>query len=103
MAHRKKFKTILSEVRQVFPDAGLKEVLVMLNDGIDDLCSKYNLKSDIAQIDIKSGKMHYYLGELGPHHKVRKIWRVDYINTSGSYREIARCVNARHITQWDTE
>ena len=103
VAHRKKFKTILSEVRQVFPGAGQKEVMGMLNDEIDDICSKYNLKSETAPIDVASGKMHYYLGELGPHHRVRKIWRVDYKDSDGYYQEIARCVNARHIQQWSVD
>jgi len=95
--HSLTVKTILSRVRQVFPDAPESYVINLINEALVEL-GKYNTKIEYAKASTVADQQWYTLKEqvgesTNSNIEVNKVYRVDFMDSKGDYVKIPRLLN----------
>jgi len=95
--HSLDVKTILSMVRQVFPEAPEKYVMALINEALVE-AGKYKSKIEYAKTDAVEDQMWYTLKEqvdstVYSNIEVNKVLRVDFKDSSGDYIRIPRLLD----------
>jgi len=96
MARPLKMKQIWDEVRDVFPDAGFKEVARIVNNEVIDLAVRLGkMRMKTHKMNVISGKMFYDLSDANTNLGINKIYRVDFLNSVDKYIMIPRAVDGK--------
>ena len=90
--HSVDVKTILSMVRQVFPEAPEKYVMALINEALVE-AGKYKSKIEYAKTDAVEDQMWYTLSDTIAGIEVYKVRRVDFKDSSGDYIRIPRLLD----------
>ena len=95
--NRLNVKKIISRVRQVFPDAPETYIINLINECLVDL-GKYSTKVEYAKVNSVEDQQWYTLreevdGTTNSNIEVNKVYRVDFMDSSGDYVKIPRLLN----------
>jgi|TARA_R110000824_G_scaffold78410_2_gene197971 hypothetical protein len=95
--HRLTVKTIISRVRQAFPEAPENYIMNLINEALVEL-GKYNTKIEYAKLTTVADQQWYTLKEqvdevTNSNIEVNKVYRVDFMDSSGDYVKIPRLLN----------
>ena len=90
--HSLTVKTILSMVRQVFPEAPEKYIMALVNEALVE-AGKYKSKIEYAKTDAVEDQMWYTLSDTNAGIEVNKVMRVDFKDSSGVYIRIPRLLD----------
>ena len=90
--HSLTVKTILSMVRQVFPEAPEKYVMALINEALVE-AGKYNTKIEYARATTVADQQWYTLSDTNAGVEINKIFRVDFMDANGEYVMIPRLLN----------
>ena len=90
--HSLDVKTILSMVRQVFPEAPEKYIMALVNEALVE-AGKYKSKIEYAKTDAVEDQMWYTLSDTNAGIEVNKVMRVDFKDSSGDYIRIPRLLD----------
>ena len=90
--HSLTVKTILSRVRQVFPDAPESYVMNLINEALVEL-GKYNTKIEYAKANTVADQQWYTLSDTNSGVEINKVYRVDFMDSKGDYVKIPRLLN----------
>ena len=90
--HRLTVKTIISRVRQAFPEAPENYIMNLVNEALVEL-GKYNTKIEYAKLDTVADQQWYTLSDSNAGVEINKIYRVDFKDSSGDYVKIPRLLN----------
>jgi len=90
--HSLDVNTILSMVRQVFPEAPEKYVMALINEALVE-AGKYKSKIEYAKTDAVEDQMWYTLSDTNAGIEVNKVMRVDFKDSSGDYIRIPRLLD----------
>jgi len=95
--HSLTVKQIISRIRQVFPDAPEAYIMSLINDALVE-CGLYSTKSMSAKINIVKDQTYYDISDSGQDSssntlELNKIYRVDFMDSSGDYIKIPRLLN----------
>ena len=85
-------KKIISRVRQVFPDAPETYIMNLINEALVEL-GKYNTKIEYAKLTTVADQQWYTLSDSNSGIEVNKVYRVDFMDSSGDYVKIPRLLN----------
>jgi len=96
-AHRLTVKTIISRVRQAFPEAPENYIMNLVNEALVEL-GKYNSKIEYAKTTTVADQQWYTLkeqvaGASNSNIEVNKVHRVDFMDSAGDYVKIPRLLN----------
>ena len=86
-------KKIISIVRQVFPEAPEAYVLELINQAMVE-AGKYNTKIEYAKLTTVADQQWYTLSDANSGIEVNKVYRVDFMDSSGDYVKIPRLLNS---------
>tara|TARA_R100000995_G_C3410112_1_gene88981 strand:- start:218 stop:526 length:309 start_codon:yes stop_codon:yes gene_type:complete len=95
--NRLNVKKIISRVRQVFPDAPETYIINLINECLVDL-GKYSTKVEYAKTNTVADQQWYTLSDANSGIDVNKVFRVDFIDSSGEYVKIPRLLNGEILT-----
>ena len=95
--NRLNVKKIISRVRQVFPDAPETYIINLINECLVDL-GKYSTKVEYAKVNSVEDKQWYTLSDANSGIDVNKVFRVDFMDSSGEYVKIPRLLNGEILT-----
>ena len=95
--NRLNVKKIISRVRQVFPDAPETYIINLINECLVDL-GKYSTKVVYAKTTTVADQQWYTLSDANSGIDVNKVFRVDFIDSSGEYVKIPRLLNGEILT-----
>jgi tRNA(Glu) U13 pseudouridine synthase TruD len=90
--HSLTVKTILSRVRQVFPDAPESYVMNLINEALVEL-GKYNTKIEYAKASTVADQQWYTLSDANAGVEINKVYRVDFMDSKGDYVKIPRLLD----------
>ena len=90
--HSLTVKTIISRVRQAFPDAPEKYIMNLVNEAIVEL-GKYATKVEYAKTTTVADQQWYTLSDSNAGVEINKVFRVDFMDASGDYVKIPRLIN----------
>ena len=90
--HSLTVKTIISRVRQAFPEAPENYIMNLINEALVEL-GKYNTKIEYAKLDTVADQQWYTLSDSNAGVEINKIYRVDFKDSSGDYVKIPRLLN----------
>ena len=95
--HSLTVKQIISRVRQAFPDAPENYIKNLINEALVEL-GKYNSKIEYAKTTTVADQQWYTLkvqvaGASNSNIEVNKVYRVDFMDSSGDYVKIPRLLN----------
>ncbi len=90
--HSLTVKTILSRVRQVFPDAPESYVINLINEALVEL-GKYNTKIEQAKASTVADQQWYTLSDANAGVEINKVYRVDFMDSKGDYVKIPRLLD----------
>jgi len=90
--HSLTVKTILSRVRQVFPDAPESYVINLINEALVEL-GKYNTKIEYAKASTVADQQWYTLSDANAGVEINKVYRVDFMDSKGDYVKIPRLLD----------
>jgi hypothetical protein len=90
--HSLTVKTIISRVRQAFPEAPENYIMNLVNEALVEL-GKYNTKIEYAKLDTVADQQWYTLSDSNAGVEINKIYRVDFKDSSGDYVKIPRLLN----------
>jgi len=90
-------KKIISRVRQVFPDAPETYIINLINECLVDL-GKYSTKVEYAKVNSVEDQQWYTLSDANSGIDVNKVFRVDFMDSSGEYVKIPRLLNGEILT-----
>ncbi len=93
-------KTIISRVRQAFPEAPENYVKNLINEALVDL-GQYDLKTEYAKADLNNGQMWYGLADDRAV-TINKVYRCSILTDEGEYIRIPRLLQ-QEIPLTDTE
>ena len=91
--HSLTVKKIISIVRQVFPDAPETYIMNLINEALVEL-GKYNTKIEYAKLTTVADQQWYTLSDANSGIEVNKVYRVDFMDSSGDYVKIPRLLNS---------
>ena len=95
--NRLNVKKIISRVRQVFPDAPETYIINLINECLVDL-GKYSTKVEYAKVNSGEDQQWYTLSDANSGIDVNKVFRVDFMDSSGEYVKIPRLLNGEILT-----
>ena len=95
--NRLNVKKIISRVRQVFPDAPETYIINLINECLVDL-GKYSTKDEYAKVNSVEDQQWYTLSDANSGIDVNKVFRVDFMDSSGEYVKIPRLLNGEILT-----
>ena len=90
--HSLTVKKIISIVRQVFPDAPEAYIMQLINEALVE-SGKYNTKIEYAKLTTVADQQWYTLSDTNSGIEVNKVYRVDFMDSSGDYVKIPRLLN----------
>ena len=90
--HSLTVKQIISRVRQAFPDAPETYIMNLINEALVEL-GKYNTKIEYAKLTTVADQQWYTLSDSNSGIEVNKVYRVDFMDSSGDYVKIPRLLN----------
>jgi len=90
--HSLDVKTILSMVRQVFPEAPEKYVMALINEALVE-AGKYNTRVEYAKATTVADQQWYTLSDTNAGVEINKVFRVDFMDANGEYVMIPRLLN----------
>ena len=90
--HSLTVKTILSMVRQVFPEAPEKYVMALINEALVE-AGKYNTRVEYAKATTVADQQWYTLSDTNAGVEINKVFRVDFMDANGEYVMIPRLLN----------
>ena len=90
--HSLTVKKIISRVRQAFPDAPETYIMNLINEALVEL-GKYNTKIEYAKLTTVADQQWYTLSDTNSGIEVNKVYRVDFMDSSGDYVKIPRLLN----------
>ena len=91
--HSLTVKKIISIVRQVFPDAPETYIMQLINEALVE-SGKYNTKIEYAKLTTVADQQWYTLSDANSGIEVNKVYRVDFMDSSGDYVKIPRLLNS---------
>tara|TARA_R110002020_G_scaffold13573_2_gene48754 strand:+ start:15 stop:323 length:309 start_codon:yes stop_codon:yes gene_type:complete len=91
--HSLTVKKIISIVRQVFPDAPEAYIMQLINEALVE-SGKYNTKIEYAKLTTVADQQWYTLSDANSGIEVNKVYRVDFMDSSGDYVKIPRLLNS---------
>ena len=98
--HSLTVKTIISRVRQAFPEAPENYIMNLINEALVDL-GQYDLKTEYAKADLNNGQMWYGLADDRAV-TINKVYRCSILTDEGEYIRIPRLLQ-QEIPLTDTE
>ena len=90
--HSLTVKQIISRVRQAFPEAPETYIMNLINEALVEL-GKYNTKIEYAKLTTVADQQWYTLSDTNSGIEVNKVYRVDFMDSSGDYVTIPRLLN----------
>ena len=90
--HSLTVKKIISRVRQAFPEAPETYIMNLINEALVEL-GKYNTKIEYAKLTTVADQQWYTLSDANSGIEVNKVYRVDFMDSSGDYVKIPRLLN----------
>jgi len=90
--HSLTVKQIISRVRQAFPEAPETYIMNLINEALVEL-GKYNTKIEYAKLTTVADQQWYTLSDTNSGIEVNKVYRVDFMDSSGDYVKIPRLLN----------
>jgi len=90
--HSLTVKKIISRVRQAFPEAPETYIMNLINEALVEL-GKYNTKIEYAKLTTVADQQWYTLSDSNSGIEVNKVYRVDFMDSSGDYVKIPRLLN----------
>ena len=90
--HSLTVKQIISRVRQTFPEAPENYIKNLINEALVEL-GKYNSKIEYAKTTTVADQQWYTLSDSNSGIEVNKVYRVDFMDSSGDYVKIPRLLN----------
>ena len=90
--HSLTVKKIISRVRQAFPEAPETYIMNLINEALVEL-GKYNTKIEYAKLTTVADQQWYTLSDTNSGIEVNKVYRVDFMDSSGDYVKIPRLFN----------
>ena len=90
--HSLTVKKIISRVRQAFPNAPENYIMNLVNEAIVEL-GKYATKIEYAKATTVADQQWYTLSDANAGVEVNKVFREDFMDSSGTYVKIPRLVN----------
>ena len=91
--HSLTVKKIISIVRQVFPDAPEAYIMQLINEALVE-SGNYNTKIEYAKLTTVADQQWYTLSDANSGIEVNKVYRVDFMDSSGDYVKIPRLLNS---------
>jgi len=85
-------KKIISRVRQAFPEAPETYIMNLINEALVEL-GKYNTKIEYAKLTTVADQQWYTLSDSNSGVEINKVYRVDFMDSSGDYTKIPRLLN----------
>tara|TARA_R100000700_G_scaffold39634_1_gene52914 strand:+ start:7944 stop:8252 length:309 start_codon:yes stop_codon:yes gene_type:complete len=82
-------KKIISRVRQAFPDAPETYILSLINEALVEM-GKYNTKVEYAKLSTVANQQWYTLSDSNAGVEINKVYRVDFMDSDGTYVKIPR-------------
>ena len=89
--HKLTIKEILSRVREVFPNAPQTYMISLINEALVE-AGKYNTKVEYAKTTTVADQQWYAIGDASGA-DINKVFRVDFMDSSGDYVKIPRLLN----------
>ena len=89
--HKLTIKEILSRVREVFPNAPQTYMISLINEALVEI-GKYNTKVEYAKTTTVADQQWYAIGDASGA-DINKVFRVDFMDSSGDYVKIPRLLN----------
>tara|TARA_R110000787_G_scaffold139116_1_gene252778 strand:- start:736 stop:1044 length:309 start_codon:yes stop_codon:yes gene_type:complete len=90
--HSLTVKKIISMVRQVFPQAPETYVMALINEALVE-SGKYKSKIEYAKTTTVADQQWYTLSDSNSGVEINKVYRVDFMDSSGDYVKIPRLLN----------
>ena len=90
--HSLTVKQIISRVRQAFPGAPENYIKNLINEALVEL-GKYNSKIEYAKTTTVADQQWYTLSDSNSGVEINKVYRVDFMDSSGDYVKIPRLLN----------
>ena len=90
--HSLTVKQIISRVRQAFPEAPENYIKNLINEALVEL-GKYNSKIEYAKTTTVADQQWDTLSDSNSGIEVNKVYRVDFMDSSGDYVKIPRLLN----------
>ena len=85
-------KKIISRVRQAFPDAPETYILNLVNEALVEM-GKYNTKVEYAKLTTVANQQWYTLSDSNACVEINKVYRVDFMDSDGTYVKIPRLLD----------
>ncbi len=85
-------KKIISRVRQAFPDAPETYILSLINEALVEM-GKYNTKVEYAKLSTVANQQWYTLSDSNAGVEINKVYRVDFMDSDGTYVKIPRLLD----------
>ena len=79
-------------VRQVFPQAPETYVMALINEALVE-SGKYKSKIEYAKTTTVADQQWYTLSDSNSGVEINKVYRVDFMDSSGDYVKIPRLLN----------
>ena len=90
--HSLTVKKIISRVRQAFQEDPETYIMNLINEALVEL-GKYNTKIEYAKLTTVADQQWYTLSDTNSGIEVNKVYRVDFMDSSGDYVKIPRLLN----------
>jgi Flp pilus assembly secretin CpaC len=90
--HSLTVKKIISRVRQIFPDAPETYIINLINEALVEI-GNYSTKVEYAKANSVADQQWYTLSDSNSGIEVNKVFRVDFMDSSGEYVKIPRLLN----------
>ena len=90
--HSLTVKQIISRVRQAFPSAPESYIMNLVNEAIVEL-GKYATKVEYAKTTTVADQQWYTLSDANSGVEINKVFRVDFMDSNGTYVKIPRLLN----------
>tara|TARA_R100001082_G_scaffold111048_1_gene93052 strand:- start:975 stop:1283 length:309 start_codon:yes stop_codon:yes gene_type:complete len=90
--HSLTVKKIISRVRQVFPNVPENYIMNLINEALVEL-GNYSTKVEYAKTNSVADQQWYTLSDSNSGVEINKVFRVDFMDSSGEYVKIPRLLN----------
>ncbi len=95
--HSLTVKKIISRIRQTFPDAPENYIINLINEALVEL-GKYSTKIEYAKTTTVVDQQWYTLSDNNSGLEVNKVFRCDFMDSSGEYVKIPRLLDGEILT-----
>ena len=94
MPNRLTIKQIISRIKQVFPDVPESYMVALINEALVEMGKYSNTKIEYAKASSVADQMWYTLDDVNSSISVNKVFRVDFMDSSGDYIKVPRLLNS---------